>query len=571
VLAPGTVVAGYRVERAVGAGGMGTVYAVADPQLPRLDALKVLSAELSADPDFRARFVRESDIAAVLDHPNIVSVYDRGETAAGQLWIAMQFVDGIDADAAVKAGTVTPDRAVHIITGVAEALDYAHARQVVHRDVKPANFLLSGPVGPDERVLLGDFGIARALDDAGMTATGSVVATMAYAAPEVIESRSLDGRADLYSLGCALFRLLTGKTPFYRSSGVAAVVMAHLQKPPPRVTELAPWLPAAFDAVIAKAMAKDPAQRYQSGHELAAAAAAALRTDGTVVLHHDPTRPIARPSAPPWRAPTGPGGGDQQWPSRAPTGPTGWTPDPPRRSRRRLISALIAVVVVAGGGTVAFVATRPDQSAVPAAAPTTSVSAAPTAPPVTDGELPGLLLGLDQLKTLVGVDLVVRQSLPGLTDDTGSMMMTSCMGTMLPIEDKVYADSGYKAAYGQSYAGAAPDSTDQVTEAVVSFGSADLAETFVNRQAVLWDQCANASLTFYGQQGRPNRTWLLGTTTNDDGMVSAVSTPQGRPGDCQHALTARNNVVVDVIACLTPNTGGRAVTIATQIAGKVPQ
>ena len=172
MLTAGAMVGGYRIERELGAGGMGSVYLASHPTLPRYDALKVLSRELSRDPDFRTRFIREADVAASLDHPQIVAVYNRGETDDGQLWIAMQFVDGTDADAALREGTMTPARAVHIVTEVAKALDFAHSRNVVHRDVKPANFLLSGPAGPDERVLLGDFGIARALDDVGLTATG---------------------------------------------------------------------------------------------------------------------------------------------------------------------------------------------------------------------------------------------------------------------------------------------------------------------------------------------------------------------------------------------------------------
>ena len=274
------MVGGYRIERELGAGGMGSVYLAAHPTLPRHDALKVLSRELSRDPDFRTRFTREADVAASLDHPQIVAVYNRGQTDDGQLWIAMQFVDGTDADAALREGTMTPARAVHIVTQVAKALDFAHSRNVVHRDIKPANFLLSGPAGPDERVLLGDFGIARALDDVGLTATGSVMATIAYAAPEVLSGTPFDGRADIYSLGCTLYRLLTGKTPFAGSNGPAATMMAHLQQPPPRVTDVVPSLPPALDQVIAVAMAKEPGQRFGSASALAAAASAAL---------HDPS------------------------------------------------------------------------------------------------------------------------------------------------------------------------------------------------------------------------------------------------------------------------------------------
>ena len=288
------MVGGYRIERELGAGGMGSVYLAAHPTLPRYDALKVLSRELSRDPDFRTRFTREADVAASLDHPQIVAVYNRGETDDGQLWIAMQFVDGTDADAALRAGTMTPARAVHIVTQVAKALDFAHAHTVVHRDIKPANFLLSGPAGPDERVLLGDFGIARALDDVGLTATGSVMATIAYAAPEVLSGMPFDGRADIYSLGCTLYRLLTGKTPYPGSNGPAATMMAHLQQPPPRVTDVVPSLPPALDQVIAVAMAKDPGQRFGSASALAAAASAALH-DPSVLQNRTLLAPVPGP------------------------------------------------------------------------------------------------------------------------------------------------------------------------------------------------------------------------------------------------------------------------------------
>ncbi|BDE11396.1 hypothetical protein MKCMC460_02560 [Mycobacterium sp. 20KCMC460] len=295
MLSPGSMVAGYRVERVLGTGGMGEVYLVADPNLPRHAALKVLPVALSGNPEFRARFLREADIAARLDHPNIVSIYDRGQTEHGQLWIAMQFVDGTDAAHALRAGTMTPARAVHIVGEVAKALDYAHQRGVVHRDVKPANFLLSGPAGPDERVLLADFGIARALGETGLTGTGAGMVTLSYAAPEVIAGGHVDARADLYSLGCSLFQLLCGTPPFARDGGVAAVVAAHLHAPPPRVGERVPGLPPELDAVIATALAKDPAQRFGSARQLAAAAAAALYP-AAPVAHPAPRPPLpARP------------------------------------------------------------------------------------------------------------------------------------------------------------------------------------------------------------------------------------------------------------------------------------
>jgi ABC-type Fe3+-hydroxamate transport system substrate-binding protein len=278
-LRSGTIIDGYRIDRVLGVGGMGTVYLADNPVLPRQDALKILSAELSASPDFRARFTREADLASTLDHPHIVTVYSRGETDAGQLWIAMQYVPGSDAEKEIVARRMTPTRAVRILTQVAQALDYAHRRGLVHRDVKPANFLLTDD---DERILLADFGIARALDNsAELTGTGTLIATVAYAAPEVLTgSTQIDGRADIYALGCSLFRMLTGQTPFARAGSIPATMAAHLHTPPPTVTALRPELPAALDAVIATAMAKDPAHRYRTARELAAAATAALDAAG---------------------------------------------------------------------------------------------------------------------------------------------------------------------------------------------------------------------------------------------------------------------------------------------------
>ncbi|WP_216914528.1 serine/threonine-protein kinase [Nocardia sp. NBC_01377] len=277
-LRPGAIVGGYRVLHVLGSGGMGTVYLAQNPILPRRDALKVLSADLSTDHEFRARFEREANLAAGLDHPNIVAVYNRGEEE-GQLWIAMQYVDGTDAaeEAKARPSTMTPQRALRIISEVGKGLDYAHRRGLLHRDVKPANFLLSAPEhGDDERVLLTDFGVAKSSEDGqDLTATGNFMATVAYAPPEQLIGTSLDPRADIYSLGCSFFRLLTGQNP-YPSTLPAVVMMGHIHEPPPKLSAVRPGLPAALDDVIAKVLAKDPAQRYATCREFVAAAEAAM-------------------------------------------------------------------------------------------------------------------------------------------------------------------------------------------------------------------------------------------------------------------------------------------------------
>lgn len=308
---PGDIVAGYTIESVLGVGGMGVVYKAKNPQLPRSDALKVLTTSIQGDGQFRERFLREANVAATLDHPNIVAVYSRGETEAGQLWIAMQYVAGTDADQEVRSGRMSPARAARIITEVAKALDYAHRRGIMHRDVKPANFLLANAEDPGdgERVFLADFGIARAFDDAAhLTTDGSVMASIAYAPPEALSGQHVDSRADVYSLACSLFVLLTGRTPYGGlPGGIAAIAAAHVTGEIPRVTDRVPNLPWALNEVIARGMAKDPNARYQTAREFAAAATAAVANTGPA-----PQPPGQLPPPVP-----------QSWPPRHPTPPSG--------------------------------------------------------------------------------------------------------------------------------------------------------------------------------------------------------------------------------------------------------
>lgn len=286
--------AGYRIERVLGRGGMGTVYLVRHPRLPRYDALKVLPSALSEDPEYCARFEREAETAARLDHPNIVTVWDRG-IEDGCLWIAMRFVDGVDAAVLLRRmpSGMSPESALHIVVAAARGLDEAHRAGLLHRDVKPANILIeSRPGGPD-RVYVADFGIARSVaQTTALTRPGSVLATLAYAAPEQIEAAALDRRVDVYALGCTLYELLTGAKPFPRARDVE-VLVAQLYEAPPRATTSHPALPPAIDEVIVRAMAKNPADRYDSCGELAAAAVAAFAgSAGTA----------ARRRRPRWRA-----------------------------------------------------------------------------------------------------------------------------------------------------------------------------------------------------------------------------------------------------------------------------
>ncbi|WP_067562803.1 serine/threonine-protein kinase [Nocardia acidivorans] len=272
---PGEIFAGYRIERVLGRGERGRVYLAAHPRLPRRDVLKVLPP--SEDFEFTARFAREAELVAGLEHPNIVRVYDRG-VERGCLWLAMGFIDGVDAAELIRRNPegVPPAQAVRIITEVARGLDAAHHNGLLHRDVKPANILLETRSGETDLAYISDFGVARSMAESeALTEAGAVLATLDYAAPELLAGETVDERVDVYALGCTIFELLTGTVPFPACSP-AAQIRAQLNAPPPRASERNPQLPRAIDAVIARALAKSPQRRYPSAGALARAAATAL-------------------------------------------------------------------------------------------------------------------------------------------------------------------------------------------------------------------------------------------------------------------------------------------------------
>jgi hypothetical protein len=280
----GARIAGYQIKELLGRGGMAVVYRAADVRLDRQVALKVLAPELTKDSGFRQRFIRESRAGASVDHPNIIPVFEAGE-AEGVLFIAMRFVAGRDVRALLeREGSLPPARVVTIVTQIASALDAAHARGLVHRDVKPANMLL-GAVGSDtapDHVYLSDFGLSKISASAvSLTGTGQFLGTIDYMSPEQVEGRQTDGRTDLYALACATFEMLTGRPPFQRDQDLA-VMWAQVSAPPPSARELRRELPTAVDAVLAKALAKAPEQRQASCLEFAAAlrAACAVSTRG---------------------------------------------------------------------------------------------------------------------------------------------------------------------------------------------------------------------------------------------------------------------------------------------------
>lgn len=286
-LADSQVFAGYTILGVLGAGGMGEVYLAQHPRLPRTDALKVLGPAVSADEEYRARFLLEAEMAAALNHPNIVRIYDRGE-CDGQLWIAMEYVDGTDAAhllADHHPDGLPPAELVDIVSGVAAALDYAHGRGLLHRDIKPANILIGTPDAGHRRVMLADFGVARWIGKQNnLTGVDMTVGTVAYAAPEQLRGEEIGAGADQYALAATAYHLLTGSAPF-TATNPAIVIGQHLSAPPPSVAVTRPEL-ARFGPVFAKALAKKPADRFRRCADFAAALRQALPAGGGSTARH---------------------------------------------------------------------------------------------------------------------------------------------------------------------------------------------------------------------------------------------------------------------------------------------
>src|SRR3954451_5714643 len=284
--APGDVFVDHRIDGLAGRGGMGGVYRATDLELERTVALKVITPALAEEEDFRSRFVAESKAAASIEHPNVIPVYYAGERE-GVLFIVMRFIDGPDLRALVRAqGALDPERAAHIVAQLGAALDAAHAHGLVHRDVKPANVLL----GDDDHAYLTDFGLTKHSattgdgGGGGLSRAGGWVGTLGYVAPEQIRGQRVDARTDVYALGCVLVFALTGKAP-YTGDSDEATLWAHLNAPPPNES-----VPPEFEGVVARALAKDPSDRYLSAGDLGRAALAAAGRSATM----RPERNVAR-------------------------------------------------------------------------------------------------------------------------------------------------------------------------------------------------------------------------------------------------------------------------------------
>ncbi len=470
----GAEFAGYRLDSLLGHGGMSIVYRAEHHSLGRTVALKLLAPQLSEDQAFRERFTRESRLAASLDHPNIIPIYEAGEED-GVFWIAMRYVDGSDAKNLLKQhGPLDPERALSIIAPVASALGAAHGKGLVHRDVKPANILLADGDGVEEdaHVYLSDFGVAKHSASRALTKTGIFVGTAEYASPEQIEGKQLDGRADVYSLGCVLYECLTGAPAYDRDSEVA-LMYAHLLEPPPSVTAVRPELPPEVDELVAKAMAKSRDDRFATAREFATEARAVLGRGSKAAATSVAARPGAQETvlataaaaaaagaAPPGATEVTPGqppptdgtdggaGGDGGGGDGAGApGPSGSGGGPKKQDWRRLAlmagaAALILLALIPG----VLLLTRDDDETTESATTATTTGTTTTAPAPTT-----LLEVLVPTQIAKGCT-TAAQPAPGAVE-TNDCTPTEGAPTSAPNEfqlsffsDAVALDAAYKAA-----------------------------------------------------------------------------------------------------------------------------
>lgn len=564
----GQTFAGYTIIRLLGSGGMGEVYLAQHPRLPRRDALKLLPHEWSGDAEFRSRFNREADLASTLWHPHIVGVHDRGEQD-GRLWISMDFVDGLDAARLLAdrypAG-MPVEEVARVVTAVASALDYAHKQDLLHRDVKPANIMITHLDDEDgQRILLTDFGIARNVNDiSGLTKTNMTVGTVAYCAPEQLLGEDVDGRADQYSLAATTFHLLTG-SQLFPSSNPAVVISRHLGAPPPALADRRPAL-AKFDQVLAIGLAKRPEDRFKRCSDFARAFSEQINSDGPPTFLA-PTAPAPRPhptadAANPHDGPVSPG---KRW--KRP-----WV----------AVAAVVAVALLAAFGITGYLQHQlPSISQLPTtstAAPTTTPT---TAPPVAAAALDGLLLSPDQINTAMGTTGMTVAGTYTTMDDPSNFTADTADKACLPViwaaQAPAYAASGFSAYLGKWLHEPAEfaDFVHAAHQDVVLFSSAHDAEAFFTASTQSWLACSNRQLTLNVRAGKPAQVWTVGPVSNTNGILGATTNiaPPYRWDRCQRALTMANNVVIDVSACSKNQADSQsdsAVNIARQIAAKVP-
>lgn len=565
----GDTFAGYRIVRLLGSGGMGEVYLAEHPRLPRHDALKILPSAISADQEFRQRFEREADLASKLWHPNIVGVHDRGEFN-GQLWIAMDYIDGLDA-ARLLAQSYPSGMPVHmvvtIVAAVGGALDYAHDRGLLHRDVKPANIMLTHTdEGNEQRIILADFGIARSIDDiSGLTATNMTVGTVAYSAPEQLLGEEIDGRADQYALAATAYHLLTGGHLFPHSNP-AVVISRHLSVAPPALGESHPEL-SRLDSVLSTALAKHPNDRFRSCSDFAQRLAEQARAESSISPVAATKPATALPKSASGRHLVG---AEEKLPGQSASG----------SSRRRWLISIVALAVVLVVSVIAamwrpWASGQPPRNAGSSTQPTaesppaSSAAPSPPTPPVFSAKaIDSVLLTPEEVNDILGTYatnavrgriglMKVDRSSYGMVDNSDLVEPPSCVGVVFGAEHAVYADTGFVAMRDQTFSSEpyvyeANRPGPQVLEQTVTvFPSADRARSVMASAQNRWTSCATGEVS---QKEGPESGygWQLGSVNREgDLLVVPMASNGAMTGAraCQQVLGLRENVVIGTRTC----------------------
>jgi serine/threonine kinase PknH len=602
----GSMFGPYHLKRLLGRGGMGEVYEAEHTVKEWTVAVKLMSDTFSKDPVFRERMKREARIAGRLQEPHVVPIHDYGEID-GQMYMEMRLIEGTDLDTVLKRfGPLTPPRAVAIITQIASALDAAHAAGVMHRDVKPPNILVTR----DDFAYLVDFGIASATTDEKLTQLGTAVGTWKYMAPERFSNDEVTYRADIYALACVLHEALTGSPP-YRADSASTLVTAHLLNPVPKPSEVRPGVPKAFDAVIARGMAKKPEDRYASAGDLALAAHEALsdpdqdHADHIVRRSQEATLPATEPGAisdpgptlaanptapahppadtpPPTSDPRGPvpypatsGPGSGPMPQATPTGRP-WAPD---NGPIPAASQSNPQYYQGGGGNWAGPAqqfsgptpwnqppSKPKRNPWPIVAAvgvvivlivggvgvwllTRPKPAPPPPEPISADHLSSLLLDPSDVNSVMGSSsMEPGKPITSMDTSSATLSLPNCQGALYTSQDPVYAGTGYTGVNGLVSSEPGDNYDHWVNQAVVAFPSADKAKAFLQTSADKWKACAGKTVTVTNK-GKTYR-WTFAQVNGSPPKITVIDTQEGADGwECQRAMGQANNVVVDVNAC----------------------
>jgi serine/threonine kinase PknH len=584
----GTMFGPYHLTRLLGRGGMGEVYEAEHTVKEWTVAVKLMSENFSKDPVFRERMKREARITGRLQEPHVVPIHDYGEID-GQMFLEMRLIEGVDLDTVLKRfGPLTPARAVAIITQVASALDAAHAAGVTHRDIKPPNVLVTR----DDFAYLVDFGIASAKTDEKLTQLGTAVGTWKYMAPERFSNDEVTYRADIYALACVLHECLTG-TPPYKSESATTLVTAHLMEPIPQPSTARPGIPRAFDAVVARGMAKKPEDRYASAGDLAMAAHDALSNpdqdqaanilrrsqEATMIVPETgtmeptmaaPSAPLQQPPTPappslPWAAAdpfsSGPmpgasqptpqyfqGGGN--WGGAPPggpppvqhAGPASWNQAPAslapkKRNPWPIIAAVAIVLVLVVGGVGIWLMTKPKPVKTP--------------DPIQSERLGALLVSPQEVNGIMGSSgMQPGKPITAMDSSPVTVSPSPCLGALYTTQDSVYAGTGYTGMNGVVSSEPGENYDHWVNQAVVLFPSADKAKEFLQSSADKWKSCANKTVSVTNTNKGKTYRWSLADINGEPPKFSVVELQEAADGwGCERALGVANNVVADVNAC----------------------